>query len=62
MDPGFPRGRGANPKGEASTYYLVKFSLKLHENEEILGQRWGGVPRTPLRSATERVGDFLTKV
>ena len=52
-DPGFPRGGGANRKGEAPTYYLEKFSRKLHENEEILGQRGGGCPlRPPLRSAT----------
>ena len=25
-DPGFPRGGGANPRGGASTYYLVNFS------------------------------------
>ena len=34
-DPGFPRGGGANPKVGASTYYLVKNFLKLHENERI---------------------------
>ena len=46
-DPGFPRGGGANPKrGEAPTYYLVIFSRKLHENEEILVR--GGV-RASLR-------------
>ena len=50
-DPGFPRGGGANPKGGVPTYYLAKFSRKLHENEEILGQR-GGARGTPLRSAT----------
>ena len=52
-DPGFPRGGGANPKGGAPTYYLDIFSWKLHENEEILGQRGGRVPRAPLRSATD---------
>ena len=47
-DPGFPRGGGANPKGGAPTYYLANFSRKLHENEEILGQRGGArVPRAP---------------
>ena len=46
-DPGFPRGGGANPKGGAPTYYLANFSRKLHENEEILGQRGGHVPRAP---------------
>ena len=40
--------RGANPKGGAPTYYLANFSQKLHENEEILGQRGGArVPRAP---------------
>ena len=33
-DSGFPRG-SANLLG-APTYYLTNFSLKLHENEEIL--------------------------
>ena len=52
-DPGFPRGGGANPKGRgAPAYYLANFSRKLHENEEIWGQRGGRVPRAPLRSAT----------
>ena len=46
-DPGFPRGGGANPKGEAPTYYLAIFSRKLHENEEILGQRGGTHPSRP---------------
>ena len=40
-DLGFPRGGCANPRGGASTYYLINFSRKLHENEEILVQRWG---------------------
>ena len=51
-DPGFPRGGGANPRGGAATYYLVKFSRKLHENEEILGQGGARPSRPPLRSAT----------
>ena len=52
-DPGFPRGGGTNPKGGAPTYYLANFSRKLHENEEILGQRGGREGRAlPLRSAT----------
>ena len=51
-DPGFPRGGGANHKGGAPTYYLAKFSRKLHENEEILGQRGGASLAPPLRSAT----------
>ena len=46
-DPGFPRGGGANPKEGAPTYYLANFSKKLHENEEIWGQRGGRVPRAP---------------
>ena len=46
-DPGFPRGGGTNPRGGAPTYYLVNFSQKLHENEEILGQRGARVPRAP---------------
>ena len=47
-DPGFPRGGGANPGGGAPTYYLVNFSQKLHENEEILGQRGGASLAPPL--------------
>ena len=46
-DPGFPRGGGANPKGGRPTYYLANFSRKLHENEEILGQRRGAHPLRP---------------
>ena len=30
------------------TYYLANFCQKLHENEEILGQRGGGHLDTPL--------------
>ena len=45
-DPGFPRGGSANPK-RGPTYYLANFPQKLHENEEILGQRGARVPRTP---------------
>ena len=48
-DLGFARGGCANPKGGAPTYYLPNFSRKLHENREILVQRWG---RASLRSAT----------
>ena len=33
-DPGFLKSGGANPKGRVSTYYMAKFSQKLHENEE----------------------------
>ena len=55
-DPGFPRGGGANPTrwGGAQTYYLAKFSQKLHENEEILSQRGAHIPRPP-RSATAAI-------
>ena len=52
-DPGFPRGGGAKPRGGAPTYYLANFSRKLHENEEISGQRGVGASLEPLlRSAT----------
>ena len=51
-DPGFPRGGGTNPKGGAPTYYLANLFQKLHENEEIMGQRGGARPLRPLRSAT----------
>ena len=47
-DPGFPRGGGANPKGGAPTYYLANYSRKLHENEEILGQRGAASLALPL--------------
>ena len=47
-DPGFPTGGGANPKGGgAPTYYFANFSQKLHENEEILGQRGAHIPCAP---------------
>ena len=46
-DPGFPRGGGAKPGGWAPTYYLANFSRKLHENEEISGQRGGARPSSP---------------
>ena len=46
-DPGFPRGGGTNPKWGEPTYYLANFSRKLHENEEILGQRGGARPSRP---------------
>ena len=51
-DPGFPRGGGANSRG-TPTYDFAKFSQKLHEIERI----WtpGGVPRAPLRSATDQL-------
>ena len=51
-DPGFPRGRGANPPG-ATTYDFVKFSQKLHEIKRIWTSRDGGVRSSrPLRSPT----------
>ena len=54
-DPGFPRGGGANPKVGVPTYYLANFSRKLHENEEILGQKGVHVSHAPsLRSATAK--------
>ena len=37
----FPEEGALIPKGGAPTYYLANFSRKLHENEEILGQRGG---------------------
>ena len=37
-DPGFPR-EWCQPRRGAATYYLANFSHKLHETEEILGQR-----------------------
>ena len=46
-DPGFPRGGGANPKGEVPAYYLANFSRKLHENEEIWGPEGGHTSLTP---------------
>ena len=47
-DPGFPKGGDVKPGG-APTYYLANFSRKLHENEEILGQRGGAcIPCAPL--------------
>ena len=52
-DLGFPTGGCANPGG-APTYYLTNFSRKLHENEEILVQRWGRASLAPpLRSASD---------
>ena len=47
-DQGFSRGGGANPKGGGvPAYYLVKFFQKLHENEEILGQKGGRTSLVP---------------
>ena len=46
-DPGFPRGGAPTPEG-TPTYYLANFFQKLHENEEISGQRGARVPRAPL--------------
>ena len=41
------------PQRGAPAYYLTNFSQKLHENEEILVQRWGAHSLRPLRSATD---------
>ena len=46
-DPGFPRGGTPIPEEGAPTYYLTKFSQKLHENEEILAQKRGASPWRP---------------
>ena len=35
VDPGFPRGGGANSPGGAPTYDFAKISQKLHEIERI---------------------------
>ena len=43
----FPEEGALTPKGGPPTYYLPNFCRKLHENEEILGQREGGTH--PLR-------------
>ena len=43
----FPEEGALTPKGGVPTYYLANFCRKLHENEEILGQRGGRVPRGP---------------
>ena len=40
-DPGFHRG-GANPKGCVNLLF-ANFSQKLHENEEISGQKGGSL-------------------
>ena len=53
--------RGAYHKGGVPTDYLANFSQKLHENEEILGQRGAHIPRAPLdpplvRHASKSVG------
>ena len=45
-DPGFPRGGALTLRG-APTYYLANFSQKLHENEDILGQKGGRGPSCP---------------
>ena len=41
VDPGFPRGVSQSQR-EPGTYNLANFSRKLHDNEEILGQRGVG--------------------
>ena len=44
VDPGFPRGGGANPRGGA-TYDFAKISQKLHEIERIWTPNVGARPR-----------------
>ena len=51
----FPEEGALTPKGP--TYYLANLSRKLHENEEILGQRGGASLTPPLRSATDKEQD-----
>ena len=60
-DPGFPRGGGANPKGGVPTYYLANFSRKLHENEEILGQRGGAHPSCPPLDPPLEIKEILVR-
>ena len=49
----FPEGV-RQPRRGAPTYYLTNFFRKLHENEEMLVQRWGRASlEFPLRSATD---------
>ena len=49
----FPEEGALTPKEGVPTYYLANFSRKLHENEEILGQRGRRASLAPpLRSAT----------
>ena len=43
----FPEEGALSPKGGVPTYYLANFCRKLHENEEILGQRGGARPSRP---------------
>ena len=55
----FPK-EGTPSPGEAPTYYLANFSQKLHENEDILGQRGGRASlAAPLRSATAMGVDLV---
>ena len=65
-DLGFPRGGCSNSRGGAPTYYLTNFSRKLHENEEILVQRWGCASlapplRSPLVSVAPQKGLVSSK-
>ena len=55
-DPGFPRGGAPTPEG-TPIYYFGHFFRKLHENEEILGQRGSRVPHAPPRSANDVKGN-----
>ena len=52
-DPGLPRG-GRQPCMGMPTYYLIKYSRKLHENEVIL-VRGGARPSRLPKSATGRL-------
>ena len=58
MDPGFPVGGDANPRG-APAYDFVKFCEKLHEIENILGR--GGCTLGPPKSATVDIKLYLGK-
>ena len=46
VDPGFPRGGGANSPGGAPTYDFAKFPQKLHEIERIRAP-WGEARPSP---------------
>ena len=52
VDPGFPRGEGANSPGGAPTYDFAKFSRKLHEIERIWSGGGGASKILRCRSAT----------
>ena len=54
----FPVEGAVTPKGGVPTYYLANFSRKLHENEEILGQKGSALapPLDPPLSRYRRCG------